>query len=305
MKNRMWILGAPDPEMERIEALLRECGEAVVHAAVDGKRVHGGNAYKADGLVGHDALNVEEVVLVECGLTHHEGVAKMTSVDHHKEGDPGYGKPPEEFLEASSLGQVIAILAKEEKLPAWKGVKPEEGVPQVVTTDDINGQMVFNLPMFHRLAAAADHCLGAAYRGECPGVEPDKLGQWRAYTRAAFQKRPVGEVMVDVANARKALMAAPLVALAPECFGVRRVRDMRGKHAPELPEAAAREGSAFMAEIKDREGRTKVVLQAARPEQIRAFMEVYALEEGLTGVYGDGARGFAGGYVSEGGEESS
>src|SRR5690606_10966259 len=40
-KSRLWILGAPDPEMEAIENLLRECGEHVVYAT---DPVHVGDA---------------------------------------------------------------------------------------------------------------------------------------------------------------------------------------------------------------------------------------------------------------------
>src|SRR5690606_24433639 len=40
--------------------------------------------------------------------------------------------------------------------------------------------------------AAADHCLGAAYRGECPGVDPDALMHWRVAQRATFQGRDAG-----------------------------------------------------------------------------------------------------------------
>ena len=46
--RKIWVLGAPDPEMEAIEALLRERGETVAYATrPDGKRVHAGNAYLA------------------------------------------------------------------------------------------------------------------------------------------------------------------------------------------------------------------------------------------------------------------
>src|SRR5690606_4181877 len=31
-------------------------------------------------------------------------------------------------------------------------------------------------------AAAADHCLAAAYRGECPGIDPNALMRWRVET---------------------------------------------------------------------------------------------------------------------------
>lgn len=30
--KRVWILGAPDPEMEMIERLLRQCGEKIMYA---------------------------------------------------------------------------------------------------------------------------------------------------------------------------------------------------------------------------------------------------------------------------------
>src|SRR5690606_12426626 len=39
------------------------------------------------------------------------------------------------------------------------------------------------------LTAAADHCLGAAYRGECPGVDTDELLAYRVASRARFQHR--------------------------------------------------------------------------------------------------------------------
>src|SRR5690606_42081711 len=45
------------------------------------------------------------------------------------------------------------------------------------------------IPDRYVLAAAADHCLAAAYRGECPGVDPDALMRWRVESRAAFQGR--------------------------------------------------------------------------------------------------------------------
>lgn len=48
------------------------------------------------------------------------------------------------------------------------------------------------------MIAAADHCLAAAYRGECPGVDPDHLMAWRVKTRAAFQGRTVAELEADI-----------------------------------------------------------------------------------------------------------
>jgi hypothetical protein len=75
-------------------------------------------------------------------------------------------------------------------------------------------------------------------------------------------------------------------------------RDLRGPAIPELPEAAARDGVCFLASLRERDGRTKVVCQSGTPEQIEAFMCVWGPAHGLTDIYGDPARGFAGGYLA-------
>ena len=70
MNERLWILGAPDPEMVMIESLLRDAGETVVYATVDGERVHPGNAYRAIRPLYHHGpalpLAPATTVLVEC-----------------------------------------------------------------------------------------------------------------------------------------------------------------------------------------------------------------------------------------------
>src|SRR5690606_15675856 len=106
---------------------------------------------------------------------------------------------PAEFLAASSIGQVIAELTRLGKLPAQE---PEAFV----------------------LVAAADHCLGAAYRGECPGVDPDALMHWRVAQRAQFQGRAAGQILDDIERARDLLSDPDTVELAP---GIR-VVDVRG-----------------------------------------------------------------------------
>mgnify|MGYP007024765203 FL=1 len=144
-------------------------------------------------------------------------------------------------------------------------------------------------------AAAADHCLAAAYRGQCPGVDPDALMHWRVETRAAFQGRSPEDILADVERARVALLEAPTTEIGG---GV--VRDLRSRGVPELPEAAAREGVAYLATVTDRDGRWRVVLGGnASPDTVRAFMSEWAPARGLVDVYGDPARGFAGGYLQE------
>src|SRR5690606_35888511 len=117
------------------------------------------------------------------------------------------------------------------------------------------------------LAAAADHCLAAAYRGNCPEVDPTALMVWRAETRAAFQGRSPEDILADVERARVALREAPTVEIGG---GV--VRDLRSRSIPELPESAAREGVAYLATVTGRDGRRRVVLGGlTTPETVRAF----------------------------------
>jgi hypothetical protein len=110
MTDRLWILGAADPEMEAIEALLRECGERVTHADRRGQRVTPGDAYRAD--LPLCVPDVAEYIWVESDHDHAVFPDEVTErrIDHHRPGDPGYGRPPAEFLSASSIGQVLEVL---------------------------------------------------------------------------------------------------------------------------------------------------------------------------------------------------
>src|SRR5690606_32336092 len=92
---------------------------------------------------------------------------------------------------------------------------------------------------------------------------------------------------------RTVLRSEPELELTP---GVR-AKDMRGVKVYELPEASVRENLCFVADgLPGPDGRVKVVCQSGAPEQIRAFMEHWAPAQGLTDIYGDPRRGFAGGY---------
>lgn len=300
-RPRLFTLGAPDPEMSAVENLLVHCGQSYIYATAGGVRVSPGTAYAADPVPADAVPWGGDLYLVECApagdtwptdshgapvpvrFVLRGGVAQddatsadylaVRRLDHHRPGDPGYGRPPAEYWGASSLGQVCARLGIEQ-------------TPEL------------------RMVAAADHCLAAAYRGECPGVDPDELMRWRAESRAAHQRRPVAAVLADVESARQRLRAAPRVTLG----GVA-VADMRpGAGAPdaggwgdvpELPEAAARDGVAFLAMPRaGADGRRKLVLQAAPPDAVAAFLRGEGPAAGTTDRYGDPARGFAGGYLA-------
>src|SRR5690606_9451731 len=310
-------------------------------------------------------------------------------------GDPGHGRPPEEFMAASSIGQVIADLAtqrtwREEtpggsvyfptetpiKLAGWRtllggshhdhdstwgideigeyseGYGEESGdafvkemveeggyyhVPSIGWVfvasrggHELGGSVdAIVIPVRFVLCAAADHCLGAAYRGECPGVDPDALMRWRAESRAKFQGRSVEEVLADVERAQDALRAAPELVLSEHlcewhlvrpgsggdcvnaagtdysedpCSAVV-VRDMRQpvdlRPTRELPEAAARLGIGYVSgPLVGPDGRQKITCSGTS-DQVRAFLDHWALAQGLVDAYGDPERGFAGAYLPE------
>lgn len=382
IERRIWVLGAPDPEMETIERILRECGETVAYAANErGERLVGAAAYWGESLVtdvgNHPCTSgVTDVYLVECELLtpdarfepgedicHPELSGRaVRRIDHHRPGDPGYGRPPSEFLAASSVGQVIAELARLGRLPpeqivggrlAWsRGPSlngpgmygPPAGVIRHMHRDDVGqigacqsgwhvlepdpaGVRAVAIPDDLVLTAAADHCLGAAYRGECPGVDPDALMRWRAESRARFQGRTVEEVLADVERAQAALRAAPELVLSEHicewhlgrpgsggdcvnaagtaysedpCSAVV-VRDMRQpvdqRPTRELPEAAARLGIGYVSgPLVGPDGRQKITCSGTA-DQVRAFLDHWAPAQGLVDAYGDPARGFAGAYL--------
>lgn len=269
VQNAMFVLGASDPEMRAIEKLLADVHAPCVYATVDGKRVYPANAYAAAAPAEASAVLSAggKAWLVECVGQAPPGVAR---IDHHHAGDPGYGRPPAEFWTASSLGQTVAALTYA------LGCK-------VSVTEEM------------RLVAAADHCLGAAYAGACPGVDPDALMRWHVAARAVFERRAEDAVIADVEAARRALREAPRLQLAPGVTAA----DMRGRPVAELLMAAAREGQCCVSAVKTRDGRTKIGCLVGDATQITAFMHDWAPAQHLVGLYGDSERGFAGAYLPQ------
>lgn len=310
LDNVLFVLGASDPEMQAIESLLkdRHFGYAAIRNP-DGNilRVHPGNAYVANCIISANGdviwpLDDDHIVQIECAV---RGFV-VDSIDHHRPGDPGYGMPPELFFEASSIGQLVAYLCKTGLLhPEYFGNlrRAVKSGDNIVSEDQ---EIV--------MTAAADHCLEAAYRGKCPGVDPNILMAWRIKSRALFQGRSEAEVLADVERARNILRVAVGVGYMCEECGERgafcscgnaplgidynlEYADLSGQdHIPELPEAACREGIPFIAGGTERDGRKKVVLQAASADLVKRFLAGEIRPE-LVDRYGDPARGFAGGYV--------
>lgn len=346
--KRLWVLGASDPEMQMIEDLLVAAGEYVAYAAdATEKRIRGGmpaetvipcpraREWTGDGVDG----STVELILVECSLPPGMEVARsVTRIDHHSPGDPGYGRPPSEFMAASSLGQVLAHLGvavvyshRDDSVSVlgghegqdgwdyrWSGIgQPTnfQGLPfgppvcpganqwttgkhgiwaAMPTPEALDDALDLIEPREAMIVAAADHCLAAAYRGECRGVDPDELMAWRAKTRAEFQGRPVADVLSDIRRAHVRLLDAYSLAEVPT------MRDMRGPVVPELPEAATRMGVGYMSgPLESPDGRRKFTCSGTADE-VRAWIKA-APAMGIVDTYGDPARGFAGGYERTGG----
>lgn len=333
--NRRWILPGDDPEALAIRDLLTECGEDFRHALdAEGCGVTPRTAYHADV---PDLEGVETIYRVECSWPGADVDPRVVVIDHHNEGDPGFGLPPDLFLEASSLGQVIAVLAADALPPearrssepgvrGWNAVIVGRGYGVgtfglhangfwwVATQWPGSGLMI---PTDLVLTAAADHCLAAAYRNRCPGVTRCDIEEFRVRqlchaSRASSrgETRTEDQVRESIRRAKDALLTAPVIRLSdgvPEGPIGRNyeVRDCRGPMIPDLPEAAMILGLGYLAGgVPLREGdRAKVVVggcgfgSAPGMYPVEAFLGGWAQANGLTGIYGDPTRGFAGGYL--------
>jgi len=202
---------------------------------------------------------MERVVLIECRVEVPAGI-EVVIVDHHAPGDPGYGLPPEKFWEASSIGQVFSLL----------GLLPTSAM---------------------LLVAAGDHCPGHAYKGRCPGVDPMELLKFRAKEKAQFQKKPLEQVIREITDTAEALKDLHKLEVGGHTFV-----DVRGLDLPQLPEASAVAGTAVLYRLEEVGRPIKVGVLNGSAEEIRAFMENAESLFGLSRIYGDPARGYAGGY---------
>lgn len=263
MLKFIWILGAPDHEMEAIETLLKEHGQEIGHATIGEKRVRPHEAYKADSTTLGYVPEWFKLKLVECMLPNMP--AGVTRIDHHNPGDAGYGKSPKEYFFASSIGQTICHLAGLGiDVPVTKGLQ---------------------------LIAAADHCLAHAYAGDCPGIDPLELYEFRVKEQSRFLRRPIEQIRANIENARELLKEKAIK--TPRGL----LADFGDTQLPKgISEASAIENIAFMATgLPFQDGRRKESIMSAPKEMVEWWM-MEAKARGLEDIYGDPARGFAGGY---------
>ena len=262
-KEYLFVLGAPDPEMREMERVLSEATRPRMYAGWRGQRCTPQTAYQADSVLearraGRPLpavlLPKADAVFVECGMADHD---PRLRVDHHHPGDPGYQAPPQQYLRGSSLGQLLVLLERE----------PTET---------------------QRLLAAGDHCLSAAYRGECPGVDPNELLFMRAAWRAKASDRTLSGVVDGISNAAKRVRRH----YASE-HGESRFLDPLDV-PPDLPEAAAYEGVPVRYRALLPELVLKEMFKGGTFEAVQRFMSEH--EHAGHRVYGNPYRGYAGAY---------
>lgn len=248
-----FVLGAPDHEMQEIRRICKEEGLGYAHATFGGAVVRSQEAYLANGIQGLLPKEPVTLVFVECAVA---GLPCHEIIDHHQEGDPGYGKAPEQFLEGSSLGQFLKLIGK-------------EPTPRQL------------------IIAAADHCLTAAYQGQCPGIDPEELKAWREETRSRARGLPLEVLREQIGNAEHALATAPRLTMEDV-----EVAWFESDPPPEVSEASARLAMPYAYVKQQDDGRVKSGIRSAPAKVIQFWME----RCGLKSTYGDPQRGFAGGY---------
>lgn len=273
MTNYLFLLGADDPEMRRIEELLHEWhGVSVWHTTKDGKRVHPGNAYQADPIeiIG---IEQEELVLVECEPVPLPENITFHRIDHHRPGDPGYGLPASQYLEASSLGQVAHFL----------------GITMALTHDDL-------------VLAAMDHCPAAAIRGECPGVSDQDVFHRKSLEISKATGATFEEVHERVVYFQAQLENAPEVVI-----GEQTLKDLRGQDTgsgysldylcSQVATLASGEGVLLLTHDRGDTRKKWTIAGHCTPQCVEAFIAEWGPAQGLTGIYGVPNRGYAGGYL--------
>lgn len=250
--NFFFVLGAPDHEMVEIESLCKQNGFSYAYATFQGKTVHTYEAYSANGVSTKTIPENKEIVFVECQVF---GLKEVHRIDHHHPGDPGYGKNAKDFLEGSSIGQFLKLTGIE-------------------------------VTQRHKVIAACDHCLTAAYQGLCPGVSVEEVKQFRESSRSIARGISVQELTNQIDLAIEALLKADRVLLnGTEVAWI-------DSDIPELSEASARCAIPYMYMRKQEDGRLKAGIRSAPSHMVEYWIE----NCDLSNVYGDPERGFAAGY---------
>jgi hypothetical protein len=316
--NTLVIFGAPDHE----ESLARKIAEAAgcmtgtafYSTGMEGQAVHAGTAYKANGHMvdspadRDDLALVKRVIFFECSKSSANGrypEAEEVVCDHHRPGDPGYDKGPDEFWMGSSLGQLCSILF------------PDRGCSSAASAAWLLSDGKFhifdgNLDTI-LMVAAADHCPADVYAGRCHEIDQEDFFEFRLRQKAEFEFNSLSEERrgnTTLMNIKTEIThniqdAERFLAKARKVNDIADLREY--DMIPDLPEAAMKTGKKYMAKIDETDragnptGNKKIVLGGCcTPEDVTSFMEwAGQLGNKMGEPYGVPARGFAGVVVTE------
>jgi len=263
MAKTVYLAGAKDPEMERAIDILTLEGKTVIQAKKGGVPVHAANAYEADNE--EDIPPGAKVIFMECGFL-------IKRFDHHRPGDPGYGKGPLLYWEASSIGQVYAHLGLPQPKPGHKDL----------------------------ILAAMDHCYNAAMKGECPGVTTEEVLQVKLESIVNATKKTMGEVSASTEEFRKKILSSPIIKIGGEAIYDLQENTGIGYTLPYLTAqvAAVLDGVPVVIHVHDKEGETTErhhLCGDIGEETLEYFMKTWGPKNGYTKIYGSPSRGYAGG----------
>jgi hypothetical protein len=270
----LYLLGAKDPEMDRIAEVLDSQGQNFEFAMKNGERVTPATAYAADPVAADD---YDRIVYVECRPVPEPKGKSSKVIDHHREGDPGYNKGPSQYWEASSLGQLF------------------EELKLTPTRQDL-------------VLAATDHCFPAALRGECPDytapgarIAEEEVLNLKIEEIAEGSGTDKDYVKQRVEHFQELLEAASMVKI-----GFERIKDMRNKYLGEgysldlltaqIAVALSKKAALLCSSDPRSKSKKYTIYGNVKPETITAFKEEWAPAQGFKDIYGVPHRGYAGAY---------
>lgn len=305
MKKALFILGAPDDEMDAIQEILEALHIAYMLALDEhGKRislrsadkvaistsviVHGGQDRVDEKWRSNDYTHIFWVECIPLQL-HQQWIInnceKQYYLNHHRPGDAGYNLPPEQYWSASALGQVINVIRCP---PRGLQITPK-------TMLDIN---VITQPRAWLLEhiAAADHCLRDAYRGRCPGISPVSLRMWRLMSSSKQRN-----LSIDFCVKEQQQQVDEILALPNFCIGkcpdtvseleTYQIKDTTGIAIHNAPELAYILDMAIMFRR-----RNFICIVNADPWVVDLWVERYARDT-LNDIYVDRVGGTANGKI--------
>lgn len=275
-RPRIVIFGASDIEEQRARKVATKYGLILATATIGGEKVNPMTAYRADGYVLDltESTEAMDCIIFECTPLAAAGLTVVARCDHHNPGDFGFGLSPVQYLEASSLGQLLKFLGVE------------------ATQED-------------KVIAAADHCLGAAYQGQCPGVTTEEVLKMRL---PEIMKREnvssEADAMAGIEAAVK-LLKNPVKTVTLGGVEVADIRDLGPVSF--IVEAGVMTATPYMAKGDKRfpdkvnlSGTKEIVAdflgEAVMVEDRSTYPNGWAAKNGLFQAYGDAGRGFAGAF---------